>query len=359
MNIPTLKIGDHTARIPIIQGGMGVGVSLHRLASAVANEGGIGIIATAGIGMLETDGVRHYLKASARALKREIHLTRKLAPQGIIGINIMVSTNDYKIMVNVSLKENVNIIFTGAGLPLTLPKFKSYYPNSKTALVPIVSSGRAANLISKRWIKHYNYVPDAFVVEGPLAGGHLGFKMEDLIGNKFNLEELVKEVLEITKPLEEKYKKKIPVIAAGGIYTGYDIAKFLRMGASGVQMATRFVTTHECDASIEFKKNYIKAKKEDVILIESPLGMPGRAINNEFLESVKRGEKKPFKCVFHYLKDARIEKAPYCIALALTNAQKGNLKDGFTFAGYNAWRINRILSVKELMQELTDELKKA
>jgi len=359
LNIPALKIGEHTARIPIIQGGMGVGVSLHRLASAVAKEGGIGVIATAGIGMLEPDGAQHYFKASSRALKREIHLARKLAPQGIIGVNIMVSTNDYKVMANVSLKENIDIIFSGAGLPLTLPKFKSYYPDSRTALVTIVSSGRAANLISKRWIKHYNYIPDGFVVEGPLAGGHLGFKMEDLVNNRFKLEDLVKEVLEVVRPLEEKYGKKIPVIAAGGIYTGYDIAKFLKMGASGVQMATRFVATHECDASIEFKMSYIKAKKEDIVLIESPLGMPGRAINNEFLESVKRGEKKPFKCVYHYIKDARIEKAPYCIALALTNAQKGNLKDGFTFAGYNAWRIDRIVSVKELMKELTDELKKA
>jgi nitronate monooxygenase len=222
-------------------------------------------------------------------------------------------------------------------------------------LVPIVSSGRAARIIAKSWIEKYNYLPDAFVVEGPLAGGHLGFKKEELEDPNVTLENRLKEVLDEVKILEEKYDKEIPVIAGGGIYDGKDIAKFIKLGASGVQIATRFVATYECDADEKFKQEYIRAKKEDIVIIKSPVGLPGRAIKNEFLEAVERGERKPYKCVFQCIRTCDYKNTPYCIALALLNAKKGNLKAGFAFAGANAYRVDKIVSVKDLMKELVEE----
>jgi nitronate monooxygenase len=329
MRIPELKIGDLVAKIPIIQGGMSVGISLSGLASAVAEEGGIGIIGTAGIGMSEPDFSSNFLEANIRALRKEIRRARELT-KGIIGVNIMVALTNFIDMVKTSIEEKIDIIFSGAGLPLDLPKY--LIKESKTKLVPIVSSGRAAKLIAKAWKDKFNYLPDAFVVEGPLAGGHLGFKREELLNSNITLEEKLREVICEVRILEEKYDKKIPVIPAGGIYNGEDIAKFLKMGADGVQMATRFVATEECDADIAFKKAYISAKKEDVIIIKSPVGLPGRAIKNEFLESVERGDKKPFKCPFHCIKTCDYRNSPYCIAIALLNEKRGNLRDGFAWS---------------------------
>ncbi|MCX7845069.1 MAG: nitronate monooxygenase, partial [Dictyoglomaceae bacterium] len=284
MKIPSLKIGDLVARIPIIQGGMAVGISLSGLASAVAEEGGIGVIATAGIGMLEHDFGNNFLEANIRALRKEIRKAREKT-KGIIGVNIMVALTNFIDMVKTSIEEKVDIIFAGAGLPLDLPKYLT--KESRTKLVPIVSSVRAARIIAKTWIDKFNYVPDAFVVEGPLAGGHLGFKKEELDDPNITLEERFKEVWKEIRVLEEKYDKEIPVIPAGGIFDGKDIVKFLKMGAAGVQMATRFVATEECDGDFRFKKAYLDAKKEDIIVIKSPVGLPGRAIKNEFLESVE------------------------------------------------------------------------
>jgi NAD(P)H-dependent flavin oxidoreductase YrpB (nitropropane dioxygenase family) len=355
MRIPELKIGDLVAKIPIIQGGMSVGISLSGLASAVAEEGGIGVIGTAGIGMSEPDFSSNFLEANIRALRKEIRRARELT-KGIIGVNIMVALTNFIDMVKTSIEEKIDIIFSGAGLPLDLPKY--LIKESKTKLVPIVSSGRAAKLIAKAWKDKFNYLPDAFVVEGPLAGGHLGFKREELLNSNITLEEKLREVIYEVRILEEKYDKKIPVIPAGGIYNGEDIAKFLKMGADGVQMATRFVATEECDADIAFKKAYISAKKEDVIIIKSPVGLPGRAIKNEFLESVERGDKKPFKCPFHCIKTCDYRNSPYCIAIALLNAKRGNLRDGFAFAGANAYRVNKIVTVKSLINELIGEIER-
>jgi NAD(P)H-dependent flavin oxidoreductase YrpB (nitropropane dioxygenase family) len=355
MRIPELKIGDLVAKIPIIQGGMSVGISLSGLASAVAEEGGIGVIGTAGIGMSEPDFSSNFLEANIRALRKEIRRARELT-KGIIGVNIMVALTNFIDMVKTSIEEKIDIIFSGAGLPLDLPKY--LIKESKTKLVPIVSSGRAAKLIAKAWKDKFNYLPDAFVVEGPLAGGHLGFKREELLNSNITLEEKLREVICEVRILEEKYDKKIPVIPAGGIYNGEDIAKFLKMGADGVQMATRFVATEECDADIAFKKAYISAKKEDVIIIKSPVGLPGRAIKNEFLESVERGDKKPFKCPFHCIKTCDYRNSPYCIAIALLNAKRGNLRDGFAFAGANAYRVNKIVTVKSLINELIGEIER-
>lgn len=303
-----LKIGDLVAKLPIIQGGMGVRISLSNLASAVANSGGIGIIATAGIGILEPDKANNWVAANLRALKAEIIKARNKT-KGILGVNIMAAMTNFADMVETAIEEKIDIIFSGAGLPLNLPKYLK--PGSITKLVPIVSSGRAAGIISKVWTAKYNYLPDAVVVEGPLAGGHLGFSTENIDNNEYALEKLIPEVIESVKPYEEKYNRKIPVIAAGGIYTGKDIFKFLKLGASGVQMGTRFVTTEECDASIEFKKVYLNSIKEDIVIIKSPVGMPGRAIKNTFIKEVADGKKQPYKCPYHCILPCDYKKSPY------------------------------------------------
>lgn len=354
--LKSLKIGDLTAKLPIIQGGMGIGISLSRLSSAVANEGCIGIIATAGIGMNEPDFYTNYLEANMRGLRTEIRKARELT-KGILGVNIMVALTNFADLVKTAIEERIDIIFSGAGLPLNLPQFIT--EGVKTKIVPIVSSARAATIIAKKWTEKYNYLPDAVVVEGPKAGGHLGFKTEMLNDPEHALEKLIPEVVEAVRPFEEQYGKPIPVIAAGGIYTGADIYKFFQLGASGVQMATRFVTTHECDASDKFKQAYVNSHKEDMVIIKSPVGLPGRAIRNTFLDEVSQGKKKPFKCLYHCLKTCELEKSPYCITLALINAKKGNLSHGFAFAGENAYRAKEIISVKELVKTLVEEYNEA
>ena len=353
----SLVIGDLVARIPIVQGGMGVGISLSRLAAATANAGGVGVIAAAGIGLLEPDGFTDFLGANIRALRREIRGARALT-KGILGVNIMVALTNFGDMVRTAIEEKIDIIFSGAGLPVNLPEY--LIGNAKTKLVPIVSSGRAATLLAKRWLDKYNYLPDAFVVEGPMAGGHLGFKAEQLEDPAFALEKIVPEVIAAVRPFEEKTGRKIPVIAGGGIYTGADIRRFIDLGAAGVQMATRFVATEECDASPKFKETYLAAQSpEDLEIIKSPVGMPGRAIRNKFLDDVAKGTKKPFACPYHCIVTCDIEKAPYCISLALLNAQKGNLDKGFAFAGANAWRTEKIVPVQELVDELRREYEEA
>jgi NAD(P)H-dependent flavin oxidoreductase YrpB (nitropropane dioxygenase family) len=351
-----LTLGDLKAKLPIIQGGMGVGISLSGLAAAVANEGGIGVISVAAIGMYESDFSTNYLEANIRALRNEIRKARKLT-KGIIGVNIMTALSNFADMAKASIEEGIDVIFSGAGLPLNLPSFLT--DSSKTKLVPIVSSARAAGIISKRWFDKYKYTPDAIVVEGPMAGGHLGFKAENLSDSEYKLEKLVTEVVEEVKKIEENTNKHIPVIAAGGIYSGEDIKRFLELGAEGVQMATRFVTTVECDASDEFKKSYIECKKEDIEIIHSPVGMPGRAIKNDFIKDVGLGNKKPYKCPYHCIITCDKDSSPYCIANALINAKMGRMKNGFAFAGENAYKAEEIVTVKELIKTISDEYNEA
>ena len=347
-----LRIGDLLARIPIIQGGMGVKISGPHLAAAVANQGGIGVIAAADIGMDEPDFFDNPTKANVEGLKKAIRKAREMS-EGIIGVNIMVALTDYGEMVKAAIEEKIDIIFSGAGLPLSLPSFLD--DKSKTRLVPIVSSARAAGIIAKKWKRNYARIPDAVVVEGPRAGGHLGFKPEQVDDPSFSLERIVPEVIEALKSFAKKIGDSIPVIAAGGVYTGADIKKFLELGAAGVQMATRFVTTDECDANIRFKEAYVKAKKSDITIIESPVGMPGRAIQNSFLEKVADGTKHPINCPYKCLKTCKIEKSPYCISFALMNAFRGKLKGGFAFCGANAYRAEKIISVSELIEKIKKE----
>lgn len=349
-----LKIGDLTARIPIIQGGMGVGISLSGLASAVANAGGIGVIATPAIGMDEPDFLRNYQEANIRALKKEIKKARN-ATKGILGVNIMVALSNYADLVKASIEEEIDIIFSGAGLPLNLPQLVE---GTRTKIAPIVSSARSARIIINRWKDKHSRLPDAIVVEGPMAGGHLGFKEESINDPANTLDNLLLAVIREVRKAESP-EHKIPVIAAGGIFTGADIYKYLQLGADGVQMGTRFVATVECDAAEEFKEAYLKAEKDDIVLIKSPVGLPGRAIRNNFLKEVAAGKTTPFSCPYHCIKTCDYKKSPYCIAKALINAQKGILDKGFAFAGENAYRVSEILSVNELINSLVKGFEEA
>lgn len=342
-----IKIGNKKSKYPIIQGGMGVGVSLHKLAGNVSKEGGIGVISTADIGYQEPDFNTNPLAANLRAIGSEIKKAREIAGNDkILGVNVMVALQNYAEIVKECVKQKIDLIISGAGIPKDLPEFVK---NSNTKIAPIVSSLRCCQLIVKHWIKKYNYVPDMIVIEGPKAGGHLGFKKEELESN--NLEDITKEVVQYVKEVEKEYQKEIPVIAAGGIWDNKDINKFLELGADGVQMATRFVTTYECDASNEFKEAYINAKEEDITIISSPVGMPGRALYNEFIKSTENEKSKITKC-YKCIKTCDIKNTPYCITKALINSVKGNLKEGLIFCGSNVDKVKELMTVHDLMEEL-------
>ncbi len=358
--LPPLVIGNLKIPIPIIQGGMGIRISTAPLVSAVSNNGGMGILASVTLGESEPDFKTNYVEANSRALRKEIKKIKEMTDRPF-GVNIMCMLSDYESLVEVCKEEKIAAIFSGAGLPSNLPELLDGIDIKK---VPIVSSAKAANLICKIWDKKYSTIPDALVVEGPKAGGHLGFKMEQL--NQYNdddekgtsaidLDNILKDVLEIIIKFEEKYNRKIPVIAAGGIFTGKDIARVMNFGVSGVQMGTRFVCTVECDVSDTFKQTYINSSKEDIKIIMSPLGYPGRVILNPFMKRVLEIDKIKTACSFRCIKNCKADKVNFCIAKALLAAQKGNMEDGLVFCGENAHRVTEILTVPALMQELVNE----
>ena len=349
-----IKIGEKQSKYPIIQGGMGVGVSMHSLAGNVSKEGGIGIISTADIGYKEEDFFKNPMQANIRAIGKEIVKAREIAGNDkILGVNIMVALKNYSEVVKECVKQKIDLIISGAGIPKNLPE---YIKNTNTKVAPIVSSLRCCKLIITHWIKKYNYAPDMIVIEGPEAGGHLGFKLEELDEDtKPKLEDITKDVVKYVREIEKEVGKEIPVISAGGIWDSNDIKKFLNLGASGVQMATRFVATNECDASQEFKQAYINAKKEDIKIIKSPVGMPGRAIYNNFIKKTENEKNKIDKC-YGCIKTCNIADTPYCITRALINSVKGDIDNGLIFCGSNVSRINKIVPVHDLMKELVSEL---
>ncbi|PLX17228.1 MAG: nitronate monooxygenase [Salinivirgaceae bacterium] len=348
-----LQIGNLTVQKPIIQGGMGVAISLSGLASAVANQGGIGVISAAAIGMTEPDYKKNFRKANQNALRKHLRIARENT-NGVIGVNLMVALNDYDELLEVSIKEGADVVIMGAGLPLKLPEFvlNQGFENIHTKFIPKVSSPKAAKLIFQYWASKFNHVPDAIVVEGPKAGGHLGFKKQELENSKTNLKDLVSETVKVAETFGEMFNKSIPVIAAGGIYTGMDMYEIMKYGASGVKMGTRFVTTYECDADIAFKMKYIESKEEDITLIDSPVGLPGRVINGDFVEKIARGETKPFKCPWKCLKSCNFKEAPYCISEVLHNSANGKFEEGFAFAGTNAYKATRIQTVKQVFDDI-------
>lgn len=348
LDIKPLKIGDLVARIPVIQGGMGVGISLSRLAGAVALEGGVGIISTAQIGFQSPGFEQNPIATNLRAIGEEIKKAKEIAKGGIIGVNIMVATKDYEEYVKAAVKAGVDLIISGAGLPTTLPKL---IEDSKTKIAPIVSSLKSADVICKLWDRRYKKSPDMVVIEGARAGGHLGFSLEEI--EHFNQQEYDKEIEKIIRLVNEygeKYQKHIPVVVAGGVFNRADLEYYLKLGASGVQIASRFVATYECDASPKYKKAYLNAKKEDVVIVKSPVGLPGRAINNAFLERLKIGPIKVEHCR-RCLSACNPATIPYCITQALINAAKGDVDNGLLFCGDNVHRINEMVHVKDIMDE--------
>lgn len=355
-SLPSLRIGDLVVNPPIMQGGMGVRVSASRLVSAVSNEGCLGTIATVGTGEEWPDRSIDYTTRSYLSLRALLKETRALTSRPF-AVNIMCALNNYDSLVKAAVEEDVAAIVSGAGLPLRLP---SLVDKPGIKLIPIVSSGRAADVIARTWARRYSRVPDAFVVEGPLAGGHLGFKLDDALKAETSvLDRIVKEVLQVAAEIGETTGRKIPVLAAGGVFDGRDIAHFLRLGAGGVQMATRFVCTDECDAAYAYKEAYLKARKEDILLIKSPLGLPLRVIRNDFVDRITNGVRVDFKCQYQCLSTCDPKTTNYCIAQALVNAYRGNMDLGFTTCGANAYRIEKVVSVHELVAELVRDAAKA
>jgi nitronate monooxygenase len=347
--LPPLRIGDITIDPPILQGAMGAYISLYNLASAVSNEGALGVITSVGLGeYTESYQDLSYEERSDRSLKDIIAETRKRTSRPF-GVNIMYALTNHDNLVRACVDEKVPIIVSGAGLPLKLPSLVS---GSVCKMIPIVSSARAADLICRTWRKRFDIYPDAFIVEGPLAGGHLGYSYEQLENiNNMSLEAIFTDV----KKAVHGHNERIPIIVGGGIFNGSDIAKFLKIGASGVQMATRFIATFECDASAALKEEVINSKKEDVIIIKSPVKMPGRVIRNGFVDKILTGERIDFECKYKCLKTCDAAKVNYRIANALINAYHGNMKCGFVMAGANCYRVKKIVHVKELIRDLVQE----
>ena len=375
IGLKPLKIGNLVAKHPVIQGGMGVGVSLSSLAGAVAKAGGIGIISTAQIGFKDQNFGKNPMAANLRAIHSELKKAREKAPQGILGFNIMVATKEYASYVKEAVKAGADVIISGAGLPIDMPKFVAEAENEnggsekkerRTMIAPIVSSVKSALVICRMWDRKYHTAPDFVVVEGPCAGGHLGFSREQLtelgadtdhVAETFDEPAYDKEIRGIigtVKSFAEKYKKHIPVITAGGIYDHKYVLHQFALGAEGIQAATRFVTTEECDADIAYKEAYINAKEEDIVIVKSPVGMPGRAIKNKFLERVAQGPVKVERC-FRCLEHCNPATTPYCITKALINAAEGRIDEALLFCGSNAYRCEKIETVPEVMAALCGE----
>lgn len=353
----SVKFKNKTLQVPIIQGGMGAGISLGNLAGSVMKEGCMGVISAAHTGYKYKGFNEDSEKTNLIAINAEIKKARKISQgSGLLGINIMVASMNYEEYVKTAVKAKVDVIISGAGLPLSLPKFVD---DKDILLAPIVSSGRAINLICKVWDKRYNTTPDFVVIEGSKAGGHLGFKKEDLENDTCeSLEDIFFDVKKELKLYEEKFHRNIPVFIAGGIYNGKDIAHFLNLGASGVQMATRFIATYECDAHDKFKQAVINVKKEDIAFVKSPTGFPGRAIKNEFIKKTQKRGNICMKNCYHCLSLCNPSDTPYCISTSLINAAKGDIDNGLVFVGSNAYKLDKIISVKELIYELKNESSK-
>lgn len=348
-----IMLGTKEITIPIIQGGMGVGVSLSKLAGAVMKEGGMGVISAAHPGYRKPDFWKHSIQCNCEALKEEIAKAKELSQgNGLCGVNVMVASENYELYVKSAIDAGADAIISGAGLPMNLPSIEG---SEQVLLAPIISSARAANLILKSWDRHYHRCPDFMVIEGSLAGGHLGFKKEILAdGTAQTLEEILVEVIEALKPYAAQYEKQIPIFVAGGVYTKEDIEKFQLLGASGVQMATRFIATYECDADLAFKQKIINSKKDTITLVNSPAGLPGRAVSTTFMEQTTLARMPSSHCI-NCMKPCNPATTPYCISEALIHAVRGEVEQGLVFAGANAWRVDKMVSVHELISELTKD----
>ena len=345
-----LKIGEKLTKVPLIQGGMGVGISLGRLAGTVAREGGIGVISTAQIGYREPDFDRDPAEANLRAIESEMKKARSISPDGIIGYNVMTALSEHAAHVKAAVKAGADIIISGAGLPVDLPALTQ---GSRTRIAPIVSTDKSANVILKYWDRKYKRTADLVVIEGPEAGGHLGFRREEIEDySRAAYAEEIRKIIKTVQKYAQKYNTEIPVVAAGGIYDSSDVKRIMALGVDGVQVATRFVTTEECDADIRYKEAYVKASREDIQIVKSPVGMPGRAIVNSFMKRVINGEKIPHSTCHRCLAKCSPAEIPYCITDGLVNAARGNIENALLFCGAQAWRAEKIDTVREAVQEL-------
>lgn len=366
-----LVIGDLTAKYPVIQGGMGVGISLSSLAGAVAKAGGIGIISTAQIGFRDPDFLKEPMEANMRTIRSEFEKARQIAPKGIIGFNIMVATKNYARYVKEAIRAGADIIISGAGLPVDLPEYLAEAKRLaseagetvRTKIAPIVSTAKSALVICKMWDRKYHRIPDLVVIEGPLAGGHLGFTREQLAAYGADTDQVTKTydekaydeeirgIIKVVKQFEEKYNSHIPVVLAGGIYTHENVEHAMELGADGVQVGTRFVTTRECDAPMSYKQAYLDATEKDIVITKSPVGMPGRAIRNVFLDNTSENRVKIEHC-YQCLEHCDPKNIPYCITKALSNAAEGDLDHALLFCGSNACRCDRIETVEDVIGDL-------
>lgn len=349
MELKPLNIDGLIAKYPIVQGGMGVGISLDRLAGNVALAGGVGIISTAQIGFREPGYDEKPLETNLAAIKKYIDKAREIANGGVIGVNIMVATRHYEEYVKAAVKAGVDLIVSGAGLPTMLPELVK---NTKTKIAPIVSSVKSAKVICKLWDRHYSKAPDMVVIEGPKAGGHLGFSKDEV--ENITDEEYDKEIVAIKQVVDEyadKYSKHIPVIFGGGVYDKNDVEHYMSLEIDGVQMGTRFVTTYECDASDEYKQSYINAKKEDIRIVKSPVGMPGRAIYNDFMAKSETETFKLKKC-HQCIATCKGKDIPYCITDALVNAANGDVDNALLFCGAKAYKATKLEHVSDIFSEI-------
>lgn len=355
--LPSLKIRNITVKYCIIQGGMGVGISWDRLAGAVAREGCLGTVSSAGTGYWNTDKVRlingrplkpvnmHHsenLKAIIRSAKE------KAEGNGAVGVNILCALTDYERQVRDSVEGGAQFIISGAGLPLRLPEFAG---NADIALIPIVSSPRVVDLLCKRW-KRQGRLPDAIILEGPKSGGHQGYTYEQCFDPAYQLENMTPLVLKACKQWGN-----IPLIVAGGVWDKQDIERFLDMGCAGVQMATRFIGTHECDAHMTFKQTIMGSRQGDIRLIKSPVGYPARGIvTTPLVQRIGDGQRPKITCISNCVTPCNhgqeSNKVGYCIADALGDAQRGRMETGLFFSGSNGYRVKRLQSVHDLIDKL-------
>jgi nitronate monooxygenase len=361
MTLASVKIGKHTLKYPIIQGGMGLGISWDKLAGTVSKEGGLGVISSVGTGYYEDHahakrmiGARPYETESfysKEGLQAIVKNARSICGDAPLGVNALYASNDYARIVKDACEAGVDIIITGAGLPTNMPEFTEGYPD--VALVPIVSSAKALKIICKRWKQRYDRLPDAVVVEGPKSGGHQGFTYEQCLMEEFQLENLIGPVRE-----EAKLWGDFPIFAAGGVWDHGDIQKMLALGADGVQMGTRFIGTHECDASEAFKGVLLNAQEKDIELLKSPVGYPARGIRTPLINLVDKREGPAIKCISNCVapcqRGKEAKEVGYCIADRLADAYLGKTETGLFFTGANGYRLQEIISVKELMHKLVN-----
>ncbi|QQK08144.1 NAD(P)H-dependent flavin oxidoreductase [Miniphocaeibacter halophilus] len=351
----SIMIGSKEISIPVIQGGMGVGVSLGNLAGSVAREGGIGTISMVDIGFKEPDFYTNKKESAARAFTKELNKAREISKgNGLIATNIMAALTDYKELVKTAVKAKVDAIVVGAGLPLDLP---GLVETKDIMIAPIISSARALKLVVRNWMKKYDRTPDFVVLEGRDAGGHLGFKKEEIINESYSLETITKDVLSYLDELKNNIGKKIPLFVGGSFFDGNDLNMVQDWGATGIQIGTRFIATEECDVSKEFKDLIVKAKEEDIVLLHSPVGMPARAIKTPLIEKMNK-ERIPSKRCINCLKTCNPKTTNFCISDALISSANGDVENGLFFSGSLAYRIKGITTVEEIFKEIKNQWRK-